>query len=58
MSENEMYYANKYEHPGFELSKHCSGTGCCSTCMYRKVEQNFENDYCLDAKKEGNNNGN
>lgn len=55
MSENERYYFNKYNPVKDTDCKTCDGTGCCSTCMYRKVNPNFVNDYCLlSHKRKGN----
>jgi putative transcriptional regulator len=55
MSENESYYFNKYNIVKDTDCKTCDGTGCCSTCMYRKVNPNFVNDYCLlSHKRKGN----
>lgn len=48
----ETYYKR------FKLIKDVTKEECymgqknCSTCMYRKLDQNFENEYCLNALKE------
>lgn len=52
MTAREKYYFDKYNLIKDVDSKTCDGTGCCSTCMYRKVEQSFENDYCVLSLKE------
>ena len=52
MSKREKYYFDKYNLIKDADPKTCGGTGCCSTCMYRKLDQNFENDYCLLSVKQ------
>ena len=52
ISTKEKYYFDKYNLISAVDPKNCCGTGCCSTCMYRKVDQSFENDYCVLSLKE------
>jgi hypothetical protein len=52
MIDREKYFFDKYNLIKDADFKTCDGTGCCSTCMYRKVDQSFENDYCLLSEKE------
>ena len=47
ISTKEKYYFDKYNLISEVDPQNCGGTGCCSTCMYRKVDQSFENDYCV-----------
>lgn len=54
MTSREKYYFGKYNLVKDTDPKTCSGTGCCSTCMYRKVDQSFEGDYCVLSPKEDN----
>lgn len=51
MPEREKFYFDRYNLIKDMDPKTCDGTGCCSTCMYRKVDQSFENEYCLLSHK-------
>ena len=51
MTAKEKKYFDKYNLIKEVDSKTCGGTGCCGSCMYRKVDQSFENDYCLTSRK-------
>ncbi len=52
MLAEEKYYFDKYSLVKEVDNTKCGGTGCCSTCMYRKINQSFENDYCMLSFKE------
>jgi hypothetical protein len=53
MIAREESYFEKFKMIGDVAQTECyMGLKNCSTCMYRKVDQNFENEYCLNALKE------